>query len=565
MVAVNADVVGFSSLMAEDPQATASAIESHRRLVEQRVAESGGILVNFVGDSFMALFPDPAQALRASIAISSDVEADNADRARHQWVRFRIGIDQGDVTRAGSEYLGDALNVAARIQERARPGGISVSGSVFRALDEPELRFRSTGRHRLKNIPESVEVFDFADLPSDNSLTDRRRTTHLTLATPTIVVLPIHNDKANPSVQAASDVIRSDLVHRLSAIPRLQVIDAGVGGHENLAPAQYMLETGVLQIGDVVRVYAKILYTATMNVVTSHKWSTTLDEMLSISDEIAEEVARVIGIELILGEQARLYADVASPESVGKLYQGWYHLTAENPQDWRRAVDLFDDVARSQPEEPFGPTLAAFAKWLGASEGYADDPEALFDEAFNQASAVAEKGDPTGLAHMIQGAVYMSRGQTDRALEVIGEAHITRPTCDVTYAVEGSVRRYLGEWEKAVNLMETAMRLSVVTPPWYATVQACSLFMGGRLDMAAATAEEVIEYSPNSLEALLVLVASQTEMGLERRARATAETIRERFPAVDVDQWLTRHPFTDPGMVDRWRADLKSVGLVTAD
>ena len=159
-----------------------------------------------------------------------------------------------------------------------------------------------------------------------------------------------------------------------------------------------------------------------------------------------------------------------------------------------------------------------------------------------------ERGDPTGLAHMVQGAVLMARGRADEAVEVIEQAQITRPTCDVTYALEGSVRRYLGHWQKAVDLMDHAIRLSAVPPAWYPTVLACSLFIGGRLDQAGATAEAVLEESSDNLEAMLVLAAVQAEMGLDRRARATAEQIRDRFPAMDIDHWLTHPPVQGRGV-----------------
>ena len=564
LVAVNADVAGFSRLMADDPVATSESMDSHRRLVEEMVAASSGILVNFVGDNFMAVFDDAKDAMRASIAISSEIEHRNADLPPHRWVRFRMGIDQGDVTESGGQYFGDALNIAARIQAEAPSGGISVSGRVYRALDEPALRFRPSSRLTLKNIPEPVEVFEFADLPRDHLSSVSRRSTRLTLEAPTIAVLPIHTETAGDQVKATAEVIRSDLVHRLARLPRLNLIDTGVSAKGEQGAAEYFLETGVIQVGDNVRVYAKVMHVATLNIVTSHKWSTTVDGLFNLTDQISEEVTRGIEIELVIGEQARLYGTLHDPEAVEKIYQGWYHLSAETPEGWLKAVSIFEDVAATHPEEVYGQSLSAFANWTGAMSGFADDPEALLERAFQQASLVIERDDPTGLAHMVQAAIHVLRGNPELALEMIESAHITRPTCDLTYAVEGSVRRYLGQWEKAVDLLDTAIRLSAVTPAWYPTVQACSLFVGRRLDTAGATAEEVLEHRPNSLEALMVLAAVQTEMGLERRARATAELIKDRFPAVDIEAWLEANPFTDRGIVERWRQDLTRAGLVAA-
>ncbi len=106
------------------------------------------------------------------------------------------------------------------------------------------------------------------------------------------------------------------------------------------------------------------------------------------------------------------------------------------------------------------------------------------------------------------------------------------------------------------------MRLTAANNPWYPTVQACSLYLGGRIEQAAATAEAVIEHQPANLEALLVLTAAQVEMGLDRRARATAELIRERFPSVDVDRWIEENPYQKREMVDRWKSDLVLAGII---
>lgn len=109
-----------------------------------------------------------------------------------------------------------------------------------------------------------------------------------------------------------------------------------------------------------------------------------------------------------------------------------------------------------------------------------------------------------------------------------------------------------------------AMRLTGVNKPWYPTVKACSLFMGGKIEQAAAVAEMVLEHQEHNLEALLVLTAAQVELGLERRARATVELIQERYPSMDVEAWLDGNPYQSRGVIDRWRNDLITAGAITA-
>jgi adenylate cyclase len=562
MVALNADVVGYSRLMADDFERTTSTIEEYRQLVDQTVVENSGTLVNFVGDNFMSVFVDPKDAVATAIAITTEIETRNADVPEAQQVRFRMGIDQGEVAQSGDRFFGDALNIAARIQALARPGGMSVSGRVYKALDEPALRFKSLGHQGLKNIPGEVEVFEFSDLPSDGSATGERKS--LSLEAPTVAVLPIHADEVDDQVRSMASILYADMVHRLSRIPQLKVIEATAQPGEHLARdrARYMIESGIHRAGDLLRVYSTLIDVTTMNVVKSHKWTVGVEALLDRSDEMADDVAQSIEVELIIGEPAGLYADLGDPEAIEKIYLGWYHLTTATRESWFRALELFGSVAKSHPDEPYGHVLYAFALWMGAANNFASDPEKALSDAYESAQIGLEQGDPTGMARTVEAAVQMSRGESDKALAAVEKVEIIRPTCDATYGLEGSVRRYLGEWDKAVDLVDIAMRLTGVNKPWYPTVKACSLFMGGRIDQAASVAEMVLEYQPNNLEALLVLAAAQEEMGLHRRASATAELVGQRFPAIDVEKWIDSNPYQSREMVRRWKTDLVAAGAI---
>lgn len=561
LVALNADIVGYSRLMADDFEATTETVKRYHQLVRQQITKAGGSLVNFVGDNFMAVFDEVTQAVGAAIAISSAIEHLNEETPEREKVRFRMGIDKGPVTVADGDYLGEALNIAARIQALARPGGLSVSGVVFRALDEPALRFRSTGVRQLKNIPEGVEVFEFADLPSDDgdSLPSRR----LALGPPAVAVLPIHQNGVTEDTASLPDLIRSDVLHRLTGVRNLKVMDISTEfDRPGDQTPQYLLETGFIQFGAQARVYAQLMEVATMNIVTSQKWTYTPEELAARSEDIAEEIARSIQVELIVGEPAREYSRLDDPEAIRKIYEGWYYITVNTSESMLKAIELFDQVADAHPELPIGVSLSAFAHWAGAAEGLFSNPSEHFAKAAELAAAGTAMEDKTGLAQMVQAAILMSTGQVDDALELLEDVQITRPTCDVTYGLEGSVRRYLGQWEKSVDLLDVAMRLTAMNKPWYPTVQACSFYMGNRLEAAASTAQSVIDYQPRNLEALLVLAAAQVELGQVRRARATAQLVRERFPAVDVGEWLDRRPYQDRELIARWKMSLAGVGLI---
>ena len=562
MVALNADIVGYSRLLADDFEATTSAVEETRHLVDEKIGQFGGKLVNFVGDNFMAVFADAKEAVAVAIAIATQLESANADLPESRHLRFRMGLDQGEVAISQGDYFGDALNVAARIQEIAPAGGISVSARVYRALDEPSLRFKSLGMRAMKNIPEEVEVYQFVDLPGDG--TGRVGTRSLSLESPALAVLPIHTEMVDESVARDAGMIRADLIHRLSRVPQLRIVEAGGDAGSGETGARYIIESGIHQGRERVRVYANLIDLTTMNVVKSHRWVATVDEMFELAERIADEVAQSIEVELIIGAPAGLYADLNDPEAIEDIYLGWYHLTTGTAEGWSRSIELFGRVATAHPEQPYGTVLSAFANWMAANSGWTRDPAATLQLAMEQAEVGIGLGDLTGMATTVKAAVLMSRGKGADALEAIQSSQIVRPTCDATYGLEGSVRRYLGQWDKAVDLVDTAMRLTGVNKPWYPTVKACSLFIGGRVEQAASVAELVLDYQPNNLEALLVLAAAQEELGQHRRAQATARLIEERFPAVDVSSWLDRNPYQDRTVVDRWKEDLVAAGVMQA-
>jgi adenylate cyclase len=556
-VALNADVVGFSRLMADDFETTTAAMEDLHRVVEHEVAENNGVIVNFAGDNFMAAFDEATVAMKAAIAITGHVQDRNRGLPEAKSLRLRMGLDVGEITVAGDQWFGEPLNVAARIQALAPAGGVSVSSRVYRALDEPALRFRPIGRRDLKGIPERTEVYEYADLPGDSD--HGSSVSGFSLESPTVAVLPLHTGETPQAITEAARMFREDLIYRLTQIPQLGVVDAA---RDPAAAARYMVELGVAVAGELVRIYARVLDVSRMTGVKAHRWTLSADALPDRSDSMADEVARSIEVDLIVGAPASLYAELNDPEAVEKIYLGWYHLTSSTREGWLQARRLFGEVAESHPEQPYGHVLSAFVNWAGADNGWAQDPEATLSLAREQAAAGLAAGDPTGMAHAVEAAILLSQGETAKAVDTMESVRIERPTCDVTFGLEGSIRRYLGQWEKSIDSLDTAMRLTGMTKPWYPTIKACALYHGGQMEEAAATAETVLAYQPDNLEALLVLAAAQKELGLERRAQATAQRVRERFPAIDVEEWIDSNPYQVDEIVQRWKADLASVGLL---
>lgn len=561
VTALNADVVGYSRLMADSHEATAEQMAHAREVVAQVVQSHSGHLVNFVGDNFMAVFDQGLDGVRSAIDIASAMEGTNAALPKSRWLRFRMGMEQGPITVTDANYEGDALNVAARLQALAPTGGLAVSGAVYLDLDEPALRFRSAGSRRLKNIPEPVAVYEYVGLPSTGP---EEVASRLALDTPTLAVLPLHTRGVDAELAERVSVIRDDVLYRLAAIPGLRVIDAASSQAAPDTGAGHMLECGVHQVGQHVRVHATLFDTGTMNVVKAFKETGNPQDVFDLSDSLAERVGRTVEVELVVGAPARIYSEQLDPVASQHVYMGWYHLRNFTRAGLSEALAHFEQVTARHPSLPYGWALSAFANWVVASSGWATDPAETLRTAWSQAGTAVEAGDPTGMAQAVQAAVLMSRGKVSEAVARCEGLQSIRPTCDVTYGLLGSLDRYLGKWRDSVEQLDLAMQLTAVNKPWYPTVKSCSLLLGERPEQAAALAESVLDYQPRNLEALLVLASAQVELGLHRRAAATAESIRDQFADLDLAGWLASQPYQDAGAVQHWGDNLATLGLVEA-
>jgi adenylate cyclase len=431
-VVLHADVADYSRLMADDATTTVATMRRYRALVNEAVDEAGGTLVNFVGDSFLALFDDARAGMRAAIRICGAVREHNGDIPRHRRARFRLGLDVGEVVMADDgRFFGDALNIAARIQATADAGGINVSQAIYLDLDEPELRLAALGPRRLKNIPEPVHVYRWssADGPAEEQAPAVGRAQE-----PTVVVLPPHADDAE--ARAVGNAVRAAMINALGVLPGVLVVDADAGvepAEARDADGSYFIETSVVRSGTRVRVFVMLAELEMVRRLWGGMWEGTTDDIFTLQDALTAELTRAMEIELIVGQPALIYRSALDAEQRLAVYRGWYHLREGTPQDWYRAIQLFESVLEADPESVNGHSLLAFARWWGAVEGLSPDPARDLERAGVHAQKGIEYDDPTGLSQLVAAALALYAGGDLEAALVDAETSLARrPTCDVS-------------------------------------------------------------------------------------------------------------------------------------
>ena len=366
-----ADVEGYSRLMGADEAGTHATLTAYRVVIAESIAEHGGRIVGTAGDSVMADFPSVVEALRAAVEIQKEFAERNAELPAERRLRFRIGINLGDVIVDGEDIFGDGVNVAARVQALAEPGGIAISGAVYdQVRNKLDLGFRDRGAHRVKNIAEPVRVYGVlpesramrrltrvgrsfwyvaisagaavmllagaltvwlgwpatqrGDRAEPSSLTEAGTTGDLAKAnselasTPTIAVLPFDNQGGDPEQDYFSEGITEDIISALGRFSSLLVMSwdavAPYKG-ETVTPEQltqdlnvrYVVDGSVRRAGDQLRVTTRLTDAKRGVLLWSERYDRALDDVFAVQDDITRQVVSALAIRVTYLEQKRAF------------------------------------------------------------------------------------------------------------------------------------------------------------------------------------------------------------------------------------------------------------------
>lgn len=568
--ALHGDVVGYSRLLADNEIETHNTLQSLRRIIEHQLSAVGGDLVEFVGDEFLALLPGASAAVEAAVETQRRISDENANLPEGRRMHFRLGIDSGDISHADGQWYGEAINIAARLQALADPGGINISA---RALDDAgQIRFetRPLGPTRLKNIPEPVSAFAIVDheLDTEGELQWRRRLPRP--SHPSIAVSPFVN-LGSPEDSHFADGLMVALAISLMRIPGLDVVsDASTMtyrdhpfsaqqlGHE--LGVRYVLEGAVQRSGDRVRVLTQLQDLDSAKMVWADRFESTFDDVFAAQDDIVTEIVSTLDIEVIGGDLARMYRARLDPEVVELVYRGLQDLVDPTPGSLTEASESFRAVRERAPEDAMGYDLGALVHLLIAMRSRGDEASRHYTEAEDLARGAIERNDPSGLGNTVLAHLLLVDKDWDGALRTALQATQDRPSCDLTYGIAASVLRYLGEFDTAMEYASRAIRLSPLFATWYEAILANAHLLAGNYAEAADLAESVVAEDDSELEALLTLAAARAALGQNRHAAAAIEQARRMRPGLSVETLRHELPYRDEAL-DRFMTQLETSGL----
>lgn len=560
---LSADAVGYSRRMAADEAATVAAMRSNRETLGGFVREHHGRVVNAVGDNMLAEFASAVDAAACAVAAQRELARRDADVPEDERLRFRIGVHLGDLVIEEDEIFGDGINIAARLEAIAEPGGVAASAAVVdQVRGKIEAVIEDLGERTLKNIPLPVRVYALRPLGAGETAADDTPATIPGFGgRPAIAVLPFEHRGTDPDQAFLADGIAEDAIARLSAFRSFPVIsrsstftykDKRVDARQvsRELGARYVVEGSVQEIGGRVRVAVQLIDGVQGVQVTSERWERERGDVLALQDDIVAMIIGAIEPALARAERQRAQRKPVPQLDAWESFQRarWLAFGLRSADEVREAVRLYARARELDPSFATAAALEALARFTLITYLWEPDPERAAPELLRVAEIglTLDEGDPS-----VQAALGYACGiNGDHAREIAAFERAIELNPSLTIAYEGLAGALCAERpDDAIRVAEKAIRLSPRDPHLYFLVHriAVAHLMAGRYEDAIARDEEALKLRADQPQIYRILAAAYGHLGRSKEALAALEKMHQVAPHFTVEGF--RHA-NSPAIVD---------------
>ena len=575
------DVAGYSRLMGVDEEGTLHQLKAHRKeLVDPKITEHRGHIVKTTGDGMLVEFVSVVDAVRCAVEIQRGMVERNVDVPEDRRIEFRIGINVGDIISDDNDIYGDGVNVAARLEALAEPGGIFVSRNVHdQVRDKLSFGFEDMGEQMVKNIarPIGVHRVSLAESTTEASLkaTAAAKPEHAASQRPSIAVLPFANMSGDPEQEYFADGISEDIITGLSKlrwffviarnssfIYKGKAIDVKRVARE--LGVRYLLEGSVRKGGNRLRITAQLIDAETGNHIWADRYDGDLTDVFALQDEITEKVVAAIEPKLLQAEGIRSQSH--SPEDLG----AWEMVSQANSLFWRltkaegeAAIAILKQAVERYPDYAPAHSMLAFMMLVSAYVGWTSgEQQSQVKQAAALATRAAELDDSDPWAYFALGYVAYTMRRTDKAIEEFQRAIDLNPNFAAAHSYLSLALALAGQSDQAITHAEQAIRMSPHDPQNAVcfTALAAAHYQAGRYGEAVNFGRKAVQQRSGWAPGHRIFCASLAQAGQIDEARTELDQLKELHPDISI-AWIEKHvPYTASPMA-KFLEGMRKAGL----
>lgn len=618
-----ADVVGYSRLVGMDEEGTIARLKALREdLIDAGIAQHHGRIVKTTGDGILVEFPSVVDAVRSAAALQRELKEHEASVPEDQRIEFRIGINLGDIVVQGDDIMGDGVNVAARLEGLAEPGGICVSRTVYdQVKGKVASGFEDLGECRVKNISEPLGVYRVRMEPEAAGAAPgkaRRAGTWTWIAAasavmallaaagfglwlepwrgrvepiavermafplpdkPSIAVLPFDNMSDDPSQAYFADGMTEDLITDLSKISGLFVVARNTTfSYRDSSPSvrqvaeelgvRYVLEGSVRKAGEQVRVNAQLIDAMTGGHLWAERYDGSMKNVFELQDKITGKIVSVLAIQLTTGELERIaLKGTENTDAYDEFLKGWEQYNRQRPDALKTAISHFERAAELDPGYSRAYAALAAAHWqIWRRFWHAVLGTVGIHEPRIRAESFLTKAmeNPTALSLQVSAAVSLQQGRHEDAIAEAERAVAIDPNDADSYVVLAGALNLSGRPSEALPLMERAMRLNPYYPPSYLYELGLARFGLEQFDEAAVSLERAVALNSDDRWSARLLLATYGHLGRDEDAGEIFELAERNWRGSDpltVRSVAFWYPFKRQSDGDRLADGLRNAGV----
>ena len=554
------DAVGFSQLMGIDDEEALDAFSERAGLISSECEKFGGRMFGQAGDSLMAEFGNPVEAVRAALSFQEQVSALNAGAGDLRRMPFRVGINTGDVIVEDDLLFGHDVNIAARLQEQARPDGVVVSLSTWEHVNgRIGVEFTDLGAFTLKNIREPVRAFRVRK-PGEGSdiALVARQASHLASqkgGPPSVAILTFINATGEEDLDYLGDAISEDLILGLSNMRWLPVI-AGSSSRQfdgrYMAPAaagqalgaRYVVSGRMTCADETLRLTITLEESGNGRIVWSRRFDKPLATARDLQGAVGEELVSILGNEVDRAEQVRTFQIPWEAMGIWQLVaRGRFHMARRTRADTALALDYFNQAYR---QDPNAATVLNELAWWHFWQGFVSMDASHFNQVVELAHKALFMDSQDARPHAHLGATAIMTAKPEEARGHLETALRINPSFAFASSGLGSVMSLLGDAEKAVPLLRNAERLSPFDLYQFHNQGelAAAYTALGKWEKASEVAGKSLALSPGYWYARVLKTGALVRLGRIDEAREQRAILFERYPDFTPERvsWI---PFRD--------------------